>query len=131
MRISDWSSDVCSSDVHARRRGVEQIGDAERDPEAVGDIAAQRQRMIEGRGHADVGTETSARTEARGAARIAALCAQQIFLVRCGTRDVEPVEERPVVLHPAKIEIADPLRVADLRSEEHTSELQSLMRISY
>src|SRR3546814_18826522 len=70
--------------------------------------------MIEGRGHADVGTETSARTEARGAARIAALCAQQIFLVRCGTRDVEPVEERPVVLHPAKIEIADPLRVADL-----------------
>src|SRR3546814_10282560 len=92
------------------RSGVEQIGDAERDPEAVGDIAAQRQRMIEGRGHADVGTETSARTEARGAARIAALCAQQIFLVRCGTRDVEPVEER--------------------RSEEHTSELQSLMRIS-
>src|SRR3546814_2736591 len=32
----------------------------------------------------------------------------------CSSDHVEPVEERPVVLHPAKIEIAEPLRFADL-----------------
>src|SRR3546814_16573893 len=70
--------------------------------------------MSEGRGHADVGTEAPAGPEAGGAARIAALRAQQIFLVRCGTRDVEPIEERPRVLRPAEVDIADPFRVAYL-----------------
>src|SRR3546814_3090057 len=96
MRISDWSSDVCSSDLLARLRG--------RETEAAGVEAAagQRRRKLgirRGRGersdavfHAD--RKRPGRRQAVGSAE-------------CG-------------------------RHGDAgRSEEPTSELQSLMRISY
>src|SRR3546814_4149479 len=54
------------------------------------------------------------------------------LLVRRGTQVVlqqptEPEFERRVRAYGAEVSVLDP----DLRSEEHTSELQSLMRISY
>src|SRR3546814_1137803 len=82
MRISDWSSDVCSSDL--------QLIDA--------DLAFEKLSI--------------------GAAR-------------------KPKVQRQRVQHGAGIRIGACQRIvmgggeADVRSEEHTSELQSLMRISY
>src|SRR3546814_10835857 len=103
MRISDWSSDVCSSDLRDRRRGgVEDRG-------AGDDRAADREIDRAG----DFG--------GKGAC------------VDVGALDVA----RRCKLHPAvqprarKIERARERPRRGLRSEEHTSELQSLMRISY
>src|SRR3546814_6046875 len=99
MRISDWSSDVCSSDLLSRASGA-------------------------------------GSTVPTGASTAAAPCA-----MACG------MKSRPSARLPgsaAKRQPADTLRLSAVRplistsdkaapgrSEEHTSELQSLMRISY
>src|SRR3546814_2393474 len=89
MRISDWSSDVCSSDLpglgdfHRRLRLAAQVG---------GDIV--RRRLVQA-------------AEARG----------PHLHQRGQVRDCR-----------THLGVVAPER---LRSEEHTSELQSLMRISY
>src|SRR3546814_9828143 len=100
MRISDWSSDVCSSDriaARAVRRAAEQGGvvvgaDAEEHPGAAADQAGRRDRGILQRLPRHFQQQTLLRIDADGLAR----------------RDPE-----------------------EQRSEEHTSELQSLMRITY
>src|SRR3546814_5762890 len=83
MRISDWSSDVCSSDLGAAPGFSE--------AESLSNIKLQRRAQIAARKRREI------LEEARMASRV----------------DVEDV-----------------VRAQD-RSEEHTSELQSLMRISY
>src|SRR3546814_2307600 len=96
MRISDWSSDVCSSDLPTRpHRGqgvdalVEHHRDGEsRDREGKGGEQAADQRADDQHGNAGRRSEQH-------------------------RRDVIDAGKRPD------------------RSEEHTSELQSLMRISY
>src|SRR3546814_10531324 len=98
MRISDWSSDVCSSDLGAvghHRDGID------RDPGVVRRF--QWHGAVPGAGAA-VGCGTD------GAQRH----------LRPGP-DAVPVERGRLA----------PAAGAWLRSEEHTSELQSLMRISY
>src|SRR3546814_10710242 len=94
MRISDWSSDVCSSDLQVHLQ-VADVG--------VLDV------------HAD-------RSTGRGVAAAA------------GHRD--RAVHRGVVVDRVVAAVAVRLRVSTaattgVRSEEHTSELQSLMRISY
>src|SRR3546814_4669410 len=106
MRISDWSSDVCSSDLFCADGGV-----AGRSPkaDASGSGASgygSKKRTCKSR-RADFGGVTSAfeqgqRKRVRFQARV---CPGWCWLV---TR----LEE-------------------ETRSEEHTSELQSLLRISY
>src|SRR3546814_6024836 len=90
MRISDWSSDVCSSDLPERQifdaarvdREIVRADDAKTLPDDHLEFAADR------------------------------------VIFRCRA-EVRRNPRRPVK------------RALDLRSEEHTSELQSLMRISY
>src|SRR3546814_7129390 len=94
MRISDWSSDVCSSDLHA-------IGSAEYEALAPRFPALSGARAI-----IEVDID-----------RVQTSCGYSIPFM-------EYREERPTL-----IEWAD--RRGDDRSEEHTSELQSLMLISY
>src|SRR3546814_9190057 len=97
MRISDWSSDVCSSDLHA-----------------PGNIAAQSVRPV-GRGaipqrilyDQQVGDEQQASTRRPYRQIAISLAGQFRFQQELG-----------------QIGFGG-------RSEEHTSELQSLMRISY
>src|SRR3546814_5777000 len=102
MRISDWSSDVCSSDLAARRadavdrgperdrRGAAAAGAAgPADPDAGGGTAAAREKALP--------------ADAAGARRVGDHAAR-------GRRAAAHV---------------------DRRSEEHKSELQSLMRHSY
>src|SRR3546814_2867079 len=101
MRISDWSSDVCSSDLAGLAVGQEV-------------------------GHHRAGAGTEAEPDvpvAEGEDRIA--------MARRAADDRHGVRHRGAEAHPAAflapVEAGEPAA----RSEEHTSELQSLMRISY
>src|SRR3546814_6589333 len=103
MRISDWSSDVCSSDLDAEQRphrvragGAGKVTGGAREAHL-----ADRQRRI------GVGMAEQLEDDLRGKGRGNRLVAQHI-------------EQRILVRFKNQA-----------RSEEHTSELQSLMRISY
>src|SRR3546814_3321848 len=96
MRISDWSSDVCSSDLHPRRKAPQRLvkGDLEgKGPFAMPEIDQHRDRP---------------------------------------PIQVHAQEMQPPVLESRRAGRPEESRILVLaRSEEHTSELQSLMRISY
>src|SRR3546814_7249163 len=124
MRISDWSSDVCSSDLGDRLQGrsaqvdidgprepkIARVGEIDAGAvatiEAAGDEAIVDRKPIVGR----IGVRVRA-GERREAARARATGAAKADRTKHWARkaDTGVVE----------------------RSEEHTSELQSLMRISY
>src|SRR3546814_8928749 len=114
MRISDWSSDVCSSDLDAapgrRRHALARARRAAADPPALGpsgrSLPAHRLVVAPGARPAAAGLWT---------ARHAALCRGTHGAV--GARAQPAHRAREAAFHG--------------RSEEHTSELQSLMRISY
>src|SRR3546814_1813264 len=93
MRISDWSSDVCSSDLQVPLGGHDR-GDPRRT------VAAQRRRK----------------------ARRPAIERRQLVATVADHRHAQALQ------HLQRLrQVEDRLG----RSEEHTSELQSLMRISY
>src|SRR3546814_2467244 len=121
MRISDWSSDVCSSDLASHfeiaqhHHGVAQIGDVQ------GRIHRANQAVL--------GEDKD------GEYALLSQIAEQFMHLQ---------DQEPLVGHRAEIAVEavdhDDARAvllhagADIgreRSEEHTSELQSLMRISY
>src|SRR3546814_5743197 len=90
MRISDWSSDVCSSDLSLRYRGITRCGQP--------DPGGPAWRGAHGNS-----------------------------LRPCRRRD-QRRGSRPHICRQGQAEFQSADRP---RSEEHTSELQSLMRISY
>src|SRR3546814_4288410 len=106
MRISDWSSDVCSSDLFGQRQFpfnviVQPVG-----------VALHEPRL-----------------------ELLALCAHlKIDVVEAGWAVIIAVRFKlrhaPFPIGLAEIERTRSIRTF-VRSEEHTSELQSLMRISY
>src|SRR3546814_6284964 len=114
MRISDWSSDVCSSDLIARcvRLGPELLH--QRRIIAIGDEADVLAVGLGGDPQAQFGRDLAHPRLGQRAEREA----QEIEL-RGGGREQE------IAL------VARRIDRAVQRSEEHTSELQSLMRISY
>src|SRR3546814_7366509 len=116
MRISDWSSDVCSSDLaadHALRR-VEEPG-----PARPADPAP--------RALSSGGSAQDARQSTTGDPARTGICLPpRAQGSRTGNRSVpRRAAFGPFDPHP------DAHRGHASRSEEHTSELQSLMRISY
>src|SRR3546814_6199338 len=105
MRISDWSSDVCSSDLGETGQGH---GRVEQRHHRHHDQQVQQQRDAgQDAEHAVVDEEERKREQERIQHRLGA--ALDVFLAQ------------------ARADHA----LLDERSEEHTSELQSLMRISY
>src|SRR3546814_3575020 len=113
MRISDWSSDVCSSDLLDRRIVVQRLGDVGHrtpgeDPERVSGAGGMR-RLDD-------------RLRALGRVRPA---------LRRGDRDAALLGDRVQVVRGRVVGRPGLQLGVVLRSEEHTSELQSLMRISY
>src|SRR3546814_5593164 len=93
MRISDWSSDVCSSDLSQLARGLS--------------LAGPQLRLV-------------------------ARCADNLHRQQAAAQLVAVVHARGVLLPDiAALGKADAVQLHRIRSEEHTSELQSLMRISY
>src|SRR3546814_10306936 len=130
MRISDWSSDVCSSDLPDSRHAERQI--------AIGVVARRKQRHdtvvdegdeqpgeIDGdadrRGdqHAgqEIGPEPPRQAEAHAPHRPR-------------RRRISRLPDIPALAHHANPAVDDNLDLPFFRSEAHTSELQSLMRIS-
>src|SRR3546814_9502049 len=108
MRISDWSSDVCSSDLQP---SCQPPGDL-RHGKAGGerhDLEGRDPARHERIGIGDLGHLVGgpAREDDAADARIA-----------------PPRNQEHAVVEPGP-------KPSDMRSEEHTSELQSLMRISY
>src|SRR3546814_3719599 len=98
MRISDWSSDVCSSDLEARDDDHRSV--APPDLHVTDPVRSPSTRRA--------GASEEAAGEGLAVARGAGiLCAE----------------------HLEQVDVA--LASGLVRSEEHTSELQSLMRISY
>src|SRR3546814_10126368 len=121
MRISDWSSDVCSSDLRlafcqANRRCAAALGAS---PSAAG------LRSAAGVPAADRATYLMTETgiDLTG----------QVAIVTGGGGGIGRACALRLADFGADLVIADilPERNAEVRSEEHTSELQSLMRISY
>src|SRR3546814_7627621 len=120
MRISDWSSDVCSSDL---------LGVA---PVPIEQRAGLRHRVEGGVG--DVGVDCAPDEQPPPAIDVGpahAPVAQRAVLVT-GERVRRLVVVVVEVEDPRVCRHRCPLAAVGLRrSEEHTSELQSLMRISY
>src|SRR3546814_5519164 len=109
MRISDWSSDVCSSDL-----GVRSLAGVELGPDRNPGIAEPARAG---------GGDDGVCREPQGIARRP--CARGF----CRTRRRQLAQAQPVL---GGWQGRDPYRLPPgARSEEHTSELQSLMRISY
>src|SRR3546814_7525031 len=110
MRISDWSSDVCSSDLSAAQStaSVSALSKA---------VAEQRERVIEARNN-------------RG--EIALLQGDVDNLKRTYEQIVSRRAQLGIMGEGIQTNVAIlSAATAPDRSEEHTSELQSLMRISY
>src|SRR3546814_5534475 len=108
MRISDWSSDVCSSDL-------------------IVVVAIESKAGARGRRHAQM-RHQRLRAMMPGADRDPALVQNRADVVRMHPRHREADDPGAVV----RAEQGDAVPPRELlRSEEHTSELQSLMRSSY
>src|SRR3546814_4373908 len=109
MRISDWSSDVCSSDLTRRIFGAGFL---------QGLLIAFHIRSADFFEFADRDMDEFGGLQHPGEA----FRPQREILRRVLALLFKPVGQRPHGLRS---------RPSGLRSEEHTSELQSLMRISY
>src|SRR3546814_9514593 len=106
MRISDWSSDVCSSDLPAYRVGIVAVAGEEcqrrRHPVLELDPVEPAQRVV-----------------------------HRLGVLLAGVIGIGDLAERLRHRQQHLVDEGDRLRRPHMRSEEHTSELQSLMRISY
>src|SRR3546814_6388494 len=112
MRISDWSSDVCSSDLIFNA-----LGAVDRNQAAPDFFAPYIRAAI----------ETSDDPEVKRAGEY-----MLGFNGLYQDRDGDHRYDNPgLTLYRTWLQVAPGIVFGDDRSEEHTSELQSLMRISY
>src|SRR3546814_9878462 len=138
MRISDWSSDVCSSDLlrvagdaelvraldlHSREHLRDELGEHRGQENEVMFAAGDLLRQLD-----------DARQRARRAhERQVAAAAERVLALEHDDeveRLVEDLRERVRRVQAERRQHRHDL-LAEVRSEEHTSELQSLMRNSY
>src|SRR3546814_7947899 len=138
MRISDWSSDVCSSDLaDGARRVVDVLRGHTADAGATRSIAATVLGRIAVA--AAIGAD-----DRHGLLRVHAHRAEGVWRQRClfdrdgvwcgvAVRQSSPGQQRIECRFDrvVAVQTVGEQRVREIRSEEHTSELQSLMRISY
>src|SRR3546814_1514855 len=129
MRISDWSSDVCSSDLHhgsAAALAADELGRCVDLGSGEGDHRrARRQTGQLLRAAVGEGGEARPSDEFRLGHQLLEHRTDGLGAQEHGLGDAAGVQQ-------AVGEDVSALGVgAELRSEEHTSELQSLMRISY
>src|SRR3546814_5084510 len=121
MRISDWSSDVCSSDRVAMHAAAQGLTGADR-AFAVA-IASEAMRwMVDIDALIDGATAQILPDDVKSRAVLRIALAQLLVLKSPG---------HAVVSTALPLVDGGPRRLVHARSEEHTSELQSLMRISY
>src|SRR3546814_1893293 len=119
LRISDWSSDVCSSDLIEDACTVFEFN-------YMSNIAPQLHSRFNGSGGLWYKLETRIRERVAGKGKSVHIIAGTVF----GDGDAHVVGPDEDIFVPHmfyQIIISE----HGARSEEHTSELQSLMRISY
>src|SRR3546814_1975758 len=114
MRISDWSSDVCSSDLSAEQQPVSFEARA-RGPQRRRELRRLAAHHEADRHHPEQGRDRDQRDE-RGEQGDGPAAQAHIAPLRLASRSCTSVTAR---MH------------RQSRSEEHTSELQALMRSSY
>src|SRR3546814_7315278 len=112
MRISDWSSDVCSSDL---RLHLLHLPELLLGPLLLGEI--------ENEGAEHLAAVSVERHDRQFDGKLPAAAVQRLQL--------HPPVEGGRLAARQEAGQAGPMRLSMSRSEEHTSELQSLMRISY
>src|SRR3546814_8487692 len=147
MRISDWSSDVCSSDLVAVARWIERLPHGGVDPRPIFRTNLVEKQLV---GHFRFGRQTEHRLAPvgpvqRSGRQAVVPCAEagrlggeaqsilalaQRALRVLAVRDVEDeANHAGDVARAVEEEIAAMLQIDEgARSEEHTSELQSLRR---
>src|SRR3546814_3244035 len=132
MRISDWSSDVCSSDLHvAAPGGIAERNRIARAEEAIAAALVHQRTVPEAVGHLGAPRLTDERDMVHIGAAVGPLIGARqrrgrVALMKPLARDRRVVE---IVGQGGKQRRGFGPVVE--RSEEHTSEIQSLMRISY
>src|SRR3546814_7679087 len=151
MRISDWSSEVCSSDLNVRARPADPIVlrqnlasayefATEQGGAALNDYArandpfadlAEAQVAVDVRNVVRASADSfriawDERRYVRGQLSATTRWTAILTVVVRTPADTETLSRNPLGLYVHAINWSQ-----DLRSEEHTSELQSLMRLSY
>src|SRR3546814_7323632 len=133
MRISYWSSDVCSSDL-ADRLGLGDGGAATEFKGSLDDYTAFV--LSQGKAEKAGGGDKPAKINRKDERRLAAEARERSQSLRKNVQEAERETARlarrrseidRAMFDPSSAEKADQGK----RSEEHTSELQSLMRSSY
>src|SRR3546814_1823897 len=117
MRISDWSSDVCSSDLAETRRERLRLP-------STFNALQRRARLLRPGDH--LGEPGQRREEFRQAAALQDVADRGGQHFGCGAEVAAAGDQRDRSREAAARQRLDPER-----SEEHTSELQSLMRTPY
>src|SRR3546814_10213927 len=124
MRISDWSSDVCSSDLVKATNGDTFLGGEDFDARII-DYLADQFKNEQGIDLCQDKLALQRLKEAAEKAKIALSSSTQTEInLPFITADASGPTHLNINLTRAKLE-------ALVRSEEHTSALQSLLRISY
>src|SRR3546814_4357928 len=146
MRISDWSSDVCSSDLAAQDDAGDRLDDRLEADRRVGRVDRDEKtagKAREGGADAEADGVDALDVDAQGLRRVRVLRGGADRLSEAGEADEGPQREAgggggpdgPQALlgdeHGSQTEGAldEVGHAAALRSDEHTPELQSLMRI--
>src|SRR3546814_10319729 len=134
MRISDWSSDVCSSDLvddpeDFKDRHITVVGSGDAGIENALGVAEE---ALENRVTILNRSKDFARAKAKNVSDMMEAGENGLMSIRTETQP-KKVEPGWLTLETPNGDekIACDVIVARLRSEEHTSELQSLMRTSY
>src|SRR3546814_9275604 len=130
MRISDWSSDVCSSDLKPAKEEEKPAKEA---------VAEDEEEEDEAAASTPEGKRVKASPLARKIAKEKGIDISKVAgsapggrIVKKDVEAYEPEKAAPAAEAGASAKPAAASVVAGQeRSEEHTSELQSLMRISY
>src|SRR3546814_8579515 len=117
MRISDWSSDVCSSDLQALQVALGRHQRAGRPGDRLDDAAG------DGIGAVQIDEALQVFRQLGAGLRLAD---HELVIGKLGVAQVQAARQA----EPEGLLVAHHAGHAE-RSEEHTSELQSLMRISY
>src|SRR3546814_3566016 len=127
MRISDWSSDVCSSDLPDEDHATERVINAR-----IGVAVSERaEQPLRDRGRILVEQIVDARAHREILQHIDRACKVEIAVsVDLAVDDIGRALEEFIVGVARQFGAAE-IAPVERRSEEHTSELQSLMRISY
>src|SRR3546814_6949104 len=128
MRISDWSSDVCSSDLHQKRlRLVDRLSIGQCVPGLVQFVLQARECVEAADGEVEHRLDPFFSESIDDIGRYARIdrgldVARNALIDEHGDRPRHCTRQGEILFQPVP---------AGIRSEEHKSELQSLMRNSY